>query len=207
MTEASLICCFTGRRPKNLCGYSHNPYVNFTQDLVKSLEELYTNGVRTFISGGAQGFDQLAFWAVEIFKRQHEDVQNIVYVPFRGQENRWKEDGAFGQSEYNKMLKTADEVVYLQEKLSNYKEIAAALTDRNKKMVDASDIVVALYPDLSYRKNTGGTAHCMRYAEEKNKQIYQIEYEIKNEKLDFGQMSRHNSHENLKEPLLDERDI
>ena len=201
MSKMNRTCCFTGRRPKDLCGYDHNAYKEFTKDLVASLETLYADGVRTFISGGAQGFDQLAFWAVEIFKKQHDDVQNIVYVPFCGQENRWKEDGAFGQSEYNKMLKKADQVVFLQENLSDYREISKALMDRNKKMVDASDIVVALYPDMTYRENTGGTAHCMRYAEENDKPICQIEYKIENSKLNFNKMVRHNYHEKVEDIL------
>ena|GEM_PF-826073 len=185
-------CCFTGRRPKDLCGYEHDNYKEFTKDLANALDDLYKNGVRVFITGGAQGFDQLAFWAVEMLKKQHDDISNVVFVPFKGQEKRWKENGAFGQSEYQKMLGKADSVRYLNEELTEYKEIAKALTDRNKAMVNDSDLVVALYPDLSYRENSGGTAHCMRYAEEKGKPIYQIQYKIKDNKLAFGEICKHN---------------
>ena len=83
--------CFTGRRPQDLCGYDYkSKYEGLQKWLTGYLEEFYKKGVRNFISGGAQGFDQLAFWVVEDLKKNHPDVKNIVYVPFQGQESRWK---------------------------------------------------------------------------------------------------------------------
>lgn len=72
--------CFTGRRPKNLCGYNNNKYNDLVDKVTEICETFHQNGYRNFISGGAQGFDQLAFWAVLRLKKIHPDVKNIVYV-------------------------------------------------------------------------------------------------------------------------------
>lgn len=55
--------CFTGRRPKDLFGYYNYDAYKEIQDVLSPILEAHytTNGVRNFISGGAQGFDQLAF--------------------------------------------------------------------------------------------------------------------------------------------------
>jgi len=79
---------FTGRRPKDLVGYDAAKYDIFLPQLVNYIIMLYNNGVRKFITGGAQGFDQLVFWAVHEAKKTHNRIQSVVYVPFKGQERR-----------------------------------------------------------------------------------------------------------------------
>lgn len=70
MTAADHTVCFTGHRPKSI--FPINPYdesrrkdyqkiVDRIADFVCSM---YNKGFTKYISGGAQGFDQLAFWAV-----------------------------------------------------------------------------------------------------------------------------------------------
>lgn len=167
--------CFTGRRPKDLFGYgeskraSYAALIDFT---AKQLEHFYDKGVRKFISGGAQGFDQCAFWAVEKLKERHPDVKNVVYIPFPGQDAQWPEDGLFGKKEYQKMCLRADEPVYIGKHYSK-----AGLLTRNHHMVDSSDVVLGLYPDDSFGDSYGGTAECLRYAVKRNKEIYQLTYD------------------------------
>lgn len=173
--------CFTGRRAKFLAGYNADKYKIFHNQLVEILEDWYLHkGAVRFISGGAQGFDQLAFWAVNDLKKKYPDVQNIVYVPFKGQERRWSKYGLFSIDEYNKMIKAADNVLYLNNELNNFAEIAKALMDRNHEMVKASDNVIALYPSDDWNKDKGGTAECMRYAASKHVPIWQLKYHIDN---------------------------
>ena len=75
---------FTGRRPKDLFGYVKENYVPLVNKLTDELIQFYKEqGFDTFITGGAQGFDQLAFWAVDRMKRQGYMVKNIVYAPFK----------------------------------------------------------------------------------------------------------------------------
>lgn len=51
----------------------------------------------------------MAFWAVNSPKKEY-DIQNIVYIPFQGQERLWKKTGMFGQKDYQKMFALADQV-------------------------------------------------------------------------------------------------
>lgn len=147
------------------------------------------NGYKRFISGGAQGFDQLAFRAVSLVKEKHPDIQNIMYVPFRGQERQWLPFGYFGKDEYQKMLLSADEVYYVVDKeLTEYKSIVGALHARNHAMVDASDKVLALYPDDDWQEHKGGTCECMRYAYSKDIPIVQIKYHVENEVLHMDKL-------------------
>jgi uncharacterized phage-like protein YoqJ len=175
--------CFTGRRPKDLCGYDKEKYKDFVTDLSRRLYDIAKENAETeFISGGAQGFDQMAFWAVNILKRDHPElnVTNTVYVPFKGQERKWADKGLFSKAEYNMMLREADNINYLKEKTFDTKEIIGALLDRNHKMVDNSDLVIALFPNDDWKKpeTRGGTAECMKYADKKNKDILRVGYTL-----------------------------
>lgn len=162
---------FTGHRPKNLCGYDTAAYTDFVHELAMYLTSLYPGEGLRIITGGAQGIDQLAFWAADLAKDRRTDITNIVYVPFRGQQSVWKETGLFSRTDYGNMLRAADEVCYLMEKPDNKGAIVRALTQRNHRMVDASDEVIAVYRGTDYANDRGGTAECMRYAEAKGKPI------------------------------------
>lgn len=177
--------CFTGRRPKDLCGYVKANYTSFVDELVTILKEYITEDTE-FISGGAQGFDQLSFWAVDKICSDNDTgytVTNTVYVPFRGQERQWLSSGLFSQAEYRLMLSRASRVNYLKETLTDTKAIIRALYDRNHSMVNDSDMVIALYPSDEWQTAKGGTAECMRYAKSHGKPIIQLCYEIVNGKL------------------------
>ncbi len=161
LSTTSDTMAFTGRRPKDLCGYDAASYRQSVADLAEILHIFYLKGVRRFISGGAQGFDQLAFWAVHRLKAQKgcADVENILYLPFEGQERRWAETGCFSQKEYRQMITLADNV-----RIISGDNSVRALFERNHAMVDDSGILLGLYPDDSWRTARGGTAECLRYA-------------------------------------------
>lgn len=183
MAKEKLFCdecntlCFTGRRPKDLCGYDKIKYQIFVDDLVKLLyKEFYVKqGVRRFISGGAQGFDQMAFWAVDKMKKAYKcnDIQNIVFVPFEGQEVRWSKRGLFSQAEYWMMIKNADMVVVVCDNNS-----IESLFTRNHVMCNHSAICLGLYPDDHWKTSKGGTAECLRYAVNNCPNTIRLEYEI-----------------------------
>ena len=177
----TLMVSFTGRRPKDLYGYNHDAYLQMVDAIKVNLRYLYSIGYRLFISGGAQGFDQLAFWAVNALKREgYTDIRNIVYVPFVGQQLAWKKTGLFSQAEYNLMLSLADEVYYLKIiDTNNKKQVISALYDRNHAMVDTTNLTFGLYPDYSWQMESvkGGTAECLRYAHMKQNKIFQLSNE------------------------------
>lgn len=169
--------CFTGHRPNKLCGYDKNAYRPMVKQLTDLLDQYYTAGIRRFITGGAQGFDQLVFWAIHALKSKHDNLENIIYVPFQGQERQWAKTGVFSQTEYAQMLTHADHVEYLSTNtLTNKREVVHALYIRNETMVNHSDIVLALQNPWNDKEH-GGTAHCVTYAKNQCKIIHQLLYE------------------------------
>lgn len=176
---------FTGRRPKDLCGYDKDAYNGFIFQLSSMLEYYHRQGYDRFISGLAQGFDMLAFHAVNQLKASGTNVQNVVYMPFRGQELRWAKYGVFSQDEYRRILNSADEVKILCDHADtgDYRTVARLLDERNHAMVDNADLVLALHPDEDWRHSRGGTANCMRYAKSKHVPVHRISYAIKNNRL------------------------
>ena len=174
--------CFTGRRPKDLCGYSRDAYMPLVQFLTEILYRRYYKelGVRCFISGGAQGFDQLAFWSVERMKSAYKthDVKNIVFA-VKGQSARWKDTGTFSKHEYELMLSKADAMCWVSG------GSIQALLDRNHIMVDHSERLLALYPDDSWDTSKGGTAETLRYAQKAShmKDICRIGYTLEKDGL------------------------
>lgn len=170
--------CFTGPRAKKLCGWKHEPYRSLIDGLVNTIIGLTKQGYENFITGGAQGFDQLAFWAVHKAKTKHGcKIKNIVFVPFEGQDSVWGEDGCFGRKEYRLMLKLADGIHVCGPKDNN---ISRRLMLRNHTMVNASGLVVALYGNENGYKTatSGGTEACMKYADTRNVPIMILGYDI-----------------------------
>lgn len=186
-----LSLCFTGQRPKDLMpdskkAYYMASYAKFRKDLALYLDGMYAAGYRTFISGGAQGFDQIAFWAVDDLKAVHPDIRNVVYLPFKGQERKWLPYGDFGPNDYKRMVEKADNVVWtsevqgIQVDLETGRNISRAMDQRNHAMVDDADIVIALYKDpngVDPAKRGSGTNNCMLYARNTGVPVYQIVYD------------------------------
>lgn len=153
--------CFTGLRPKDLMGYAGNVYNGLVAWLVDEIYEKFykEKGVRNFITGSSQGFNQLAFWAVEQMRRKYklDDITTIVFAA-EGQEKRWAKTGPFSIIEYNQMLRLCDVVVWVPG------GTVRSLFERSHLMVDNSDYVLALYPDENWTSDKSGTSECIRYA-------------------------------------------
>lgn len=169
--------CFTGRRPKDLCGYDPSRYVAAAEDLSELIyEEFYMRrGIRRFITGAAQGFDQLSFWAVYRMANAHGcmDVQNVVFLPFQGFESRWADIGCFSKADFGQMLHEANKVVVLSDKNG-----VDALFERNHAMCRCAGTCLALYPDDGWSAGRGGTAECMRYAKDVGIKLLQLKYVV-----------------------------
>lgn len=185
LSAGHLTACFTGPRPNKLHGYdkaSYFPIVDATETLVS---ELRRQGVDMFISGGAQGFDQLAFWAVDRTKRATNqpcgNVTNAVYIPFEHQPDRWRDVGLFGKREYACMRRRADiaRVLFDDPDPRDFSQAVKRLHGRNHAMVADADIVIALLVDgvhTDWEHVKGGTCECVRYARSQNKPVIAIVY-------------------------------
>ena len=166
--------CFTGPRPKKLYGYcAPGAYKQLIhQKIIPVVERLIQKGFDTFYSGGAQGFDQCAFWAVNELKQKYPHIKNYVIIPCHDYEALWADTGLFSKEQFHSMLSLADNVTYVTQGVFT-KE---CLPLRNHVMSDMSDIGIALYEDDSWIDKTlhSGTAECMRYLQKTKKPILQI---------------------------------
>ena len=140
---------FTGRRPKDLFGYyNKEPYQRIVDKLKTMIESAYNDGARNFITGGAQGFDQMSFWAVNSVKQKHPDIKNILYIPHEKQADAWSNNGLFSKSQHTLMQSIADEVRIVSKDYnidtSDNKGIIRALMKRNEAMVDNRDVFKAI---------------------------------------------------------------
>ena len=172
------VMTFTGPRPTKLFGYgSHELYQPLFNTLKEAVRRAYKDGYDTFITGGAQGVDQLAFWAVYAVKLEGASISNIVFVPMEGQASRWaRSGGPFSQEEYNKMLYYADRVEVLNPKACNNREAGFYLNQRNERMLDAADsVTVVLGPGITEEQlrnmSRSGTANCYRSALKREMQV------------------------------------
>lgn len=172
--------CFTGPRPKYFYGYrDRRPYTEIVNYMTPLLRELADAGCTRFISGGAQGIDQLAFWSVNHVRKTHPDVENVLYLPFRNQPDRWVKEGMFGRDEYQLMLKKATGIRYISDmNPTSMPETMRKMTERNHAMVDDADLVFAVLrgPSLNWRTEKGGTAECVRYAASQGKNVLSVRY-------------------------------
>ena len=157
----NITCCFTGHRPNKMFGYdlSDAHYQRLAKTIRHNAEQLYlNNGVKRFITGGALGFDTISFFAIESLKKKYSDVENILAVPFDGQQKAWR--STVDLDRYDRMHKLADDIV-LVENIQDYKAstISQKLNKRNHFMVDQSDYVITYHDGTS-----GGTKNCLDYA-------------------------------------------
>lgn len=166
---------FTGHRPDKLFGYDlkNNNY----KILAKNLYDVLKNQIEqcdadTFITGGALGFDTLAFCVVEKLKKDYE-VYQLLAIPFANQPNNWSQDSI---SRYNK-IKTKATNIYVDEqkedkdysiKGTNPGEYhPAKMQKRNEWMVDHCDLLIGCWDGVK----KGGTWNCLNYAQKLNKEI------------------------------------
>lgn len=169
---------FTGHRPKDLFGYrdvaAWSQLRKRIAEYLETLCSLYDHV--TVITGGAQGVDQIAFWASVDTRQTRGNLDTIVHVPFAGQESKWLSNGLFSQTEYKQMLDAADKVEILYPTLpSNTRQAVQLLMSRNQSMVNNSDMLIAVTDmDIANPPSHGGTAAAVRYAKSQGKKIAQI---------------------------------
>jgi len=141
--------CFTGHR--------NIPTVELPR-LMERLEETVTSlvyqGVLTFWSGGATGFDTLAAFAVITARKRNPSVKLMMALPCANQDEKWK---AADKQTYKLLLDSADEVVYVSEQ----PYFDGCMEARNRYLIEHSGVCVA------YMKHgRSGTSQTVRFARE-----------------------------------------
>ncbi|WP_336761389.1 SLOG family protein [Paenibacillus sp. USHLN196] len=170
---------FTGHRPNKLGNCysltdSQSKYIKSKLEPVL-IQLIENEGIENFVSGGAIGFDQIAFWTVQGLKKtDYPNICNIVAVPFKNQAIKWTDRET--QHWYKKMIEVADGIVYVDE-LPEYKVEGVPIGDyhvakmqkRNEYMVDKSRIIISTWDGTK-----GGTGNCCRYVRKVGKTLYNL---------------------------------
>ena len=149
-------CCFTGHRHLPADQIEH-----IIKRLNSEIEVLIRQGVITFISGGALGFDQVAASLIIAKKEMGANIRLIFALPCRNQDERWTADQ---KRLYHDLLGEADKIRYVSDEYS-----PGCMKKRNHYMVDHSGYCIcALLRDRS------GTAQTVRYARENGLRVINV---------------------------------
>ncbi len=148
-------CCLTGHRPKGLpWKYREKSFkcFKFKRYLKKVLTGAIKYGLKEFYSGMAEGFDMIATEMLCKLQKKFKFIKIIAVLPCENQTIKWNNKQ---QKKYNRLLKKCDKIIVLSK---NYYK--GCMQDRNKFMVDMSQIVISCYGG-----GGGGTAITLKYAE------------------------------------------
>ncbi len=144
-----MIIAGTGHRPEKLGGYDPHTAKKVLEFATLTLKHFQPACV---ISGMAQGWDMaLAQAAINL------NIPFKAYVPFVGQELMWP---SATRLYYKELLKRAHQIYICSE--GGFTR--AAMQKRNIEMVNACDLVVALW-----NGSPGGTANCIDYVSRREK--------------------------------------
>ena len=151
------ICCFTGHR--NIPAEDgENVKTKLKEQILALLEE----GNRTFLVGGAMGFDMLAAEAlVDLREKEGKEFRLVSVLPFPDWREGWPAE-EYAREEA--ILKNCDEFSFSGEKCDR-----KLYLDRDRKMVDASSVCVAWCS-----RRSGGTAYTVRYALKQGVQVVNL---------------------------------
>lgn len=154
-------CCFTGHRPRGLPRPDSDAMALLRLRLMQAVRAACGGGVRTFLCGGAQGFDQLAAEAVLALRGGGADVCLLLALPAPTQADAWS---AAARARYERVLRAADGVWYAAQRAD-----AAAMLRRNRYLVEHADCCITYLSAAA-----GGTLYTVRYALSRGLYVYNL---------------------------------
>lgn len=140
-----LSCAFSGHRD-----IPSGAAEDLRRALLARVNELAEEGCRSFLCGGALGFDTMAAEAV-LEVRRRKDVRLVLALPCPGQDRRW---GEGDRAVFARILAAADEAVLVSPAYHRY-----CMLQRNRYLVDHSDRLICYLT-----RDSGGTAYTVGYA-------------------------------------------
>ena len=153
-------CCFTGHR---IIPCGERSALGALLD--SHISRISGSGAKTFICGGALGFDTMAARAVLRARESNGDIRLCLALPYRGMERHLS---AADRKEFESILSAADGIVYTAEIYDR-----GCMLRRDRYMVDKSSICVSYMT-----KNTGGTAYTVGYALKKGLEVINLALEL-----------------------------
>lgn len=152
--ERETSCCFTGHRR-----ISPQDGLWLRRMLRQEILRMAQEGVRSFLAGGALGFDTMA--AQEVLRMRAEylpDLELVLVLPCVGQEEKWRQRDA---AVYRVLLRQADQVIY-----TGTQRQKGCMFRRNRFLVDHSAYCICY--QVTQR---GGTAYTVQYARNQGLQV------------------------------------
>lgn len=158
-------CCFTGHRPPYLPdgGDEEKAGMHRLKSLLdRTVLEAAASGVRTFLTGGAPGFDTIAAESVLALKADFPDVRLLLALPSHTQADEYPDAL---KARYERILREASAAYYASE-TSN---APAAMRRRNRFLVDHSDCCIAYFTQRG-----SGTSYTVNYAKKRGRYVVNL---------------------------------
>ncbi len=150
-------CCFTGHRDLNI-----QTLKAAESELKRLIALLASHRVRTFITGGALGFDTLAAASVINLRRTaYPDIRLVLALPCPEQANRWS---AANRALYRDLRENADEVCMVSQQYS-----PGCMQKRNQYMIDRSSYLISYVA-----RPSGGSFATLQYAQKQGLHIQNL---------------------------------
>lgn len=155
----------TGHRPGRLQGgynLEHPLHISLFKEIYDILEFFVGSKQHvTLHTGMALGVDTVfALAGIQLKQRYPNQVKLVAEIPCLGQERMWSTQD---QSLYREILTFMDDKTIYQQKYTK-----SCMFERNRGMVKASDLVLAVYDD----SGKGGTHHAVEEARRLGKDLY-----------------------------------
>lgn len=153
--------CFTGHRPQKLpFGFNENDprcirlKAVLTEQIEKAINE---RGVQHFICGMALGVDMISAELVLNLKEKYPFITLECAIPCRYQSRKWPEDQ---RKRYYQIVRKSDLITIIRDTYT-----PECMFERNKYMVDKSDIIIGVCAGHSGRNS--GTSQTLYLAKQK----------------------------------------
>ena len=150
LPPAEKVCCFTGHRD-----FPHEQMEAVLTRMTAAVDRLYKQGIRTFLVGGARGFDTIAAIQLINLKRHlYPEMKLVLVRPCPGQADRWSPNEKLL---YQTIRRDADLDILLSDHYYN-----GCMQQRNAFMVNHSCHLLAYVTRAS-----GGSYQTMNLARKK----------------------------------------
>ncbi len=149
-------CAITGHRPSKLpWGYDETAEGcrRLRETLAEQIATLADSGITSFLSGMAQGVDQIFAELVLALRKKNPALTLQCILPCMGQDNKWPESA---RKRYRSIVQQADLRFYVSREYH-----AGCMLERDRYLVKHSDCLLAVY-DKAQRGGTAATVNCAR---------------------------------------------
>jgi len=149
-------CCFIGNRHLPVKGIQR-----ILLNLDREIDHCISNGVSTFICGGALGFDQIAASFIIAKKGLGKKIRLIFVLPCKNQDRLWNMEK---REFFKDLLNEADNVVYIAENTSH-----PFISEQNRYIIEQSSYCIC-----ALQSENSETIQIMQFVKERGLRIVNI---------------------------------